>query len=368
MADQRIENLARILVEYSTRVGPGDDVGIFATTAAEPLAAAIYPLVLRNGGHAHLLLDIADQDELFFSHAAEEQIDTVPRLHRLAFDEFDVLIKIRSQTNTRSLSNIDTIRQARRQMALSPLLKAQLSRGAEGSLRWVSTLFPTQAYAMEAEMGFEEYQDFVYRACHADLDTTDPVAYWKKVQREQAQTIERIEGGDQVHLRGPNVDLTLSIKDRIFKNACGLNNMPDGEIYTGPVEDSANGWVRFTYPAVSQGRVVEGVRLTFQDGEVVDAKADSNQDFLLQMLNTDSGARFIGEFAIGTNYQIDHVTRNTLYDEKIGGSFHLALGASYPETGGLNKSAIHWDLICDVKQYSEILVDGQLLYRNGEFL
>lgn len=368
MTDKRIEKFARILVEYSTKVEPGDFVVISTTTAAEPLVAALYSTILQCGGHPHVLFDFAGQEEIFYRYASEEQLDTVPRFHRLAFDECDVLIKVRAQSNTRSLSNVDTARQARRQKALAPLLKAQLNRGADESLRWVSTLYPTQAYAMDAEMGFEEYQDYVYRACHADLDTVDPVAYWKKVQREQAHIIERIEGRDQVRLRGPNVDLTLSIKDRKFKNACGLNNMPDGEVYTGPVEDSANGWVRFTYPAVSQGRVVDGVRLTFQDGEVVEAKADHNSDFLLQMLDTDEGARRIGEFAIGMNYQIDRATRNILFDEKIGGSFHLALGASYPETGGLNKSAIHWDMICDIKQDSEMLVDGEIVYRNGKFL
>jgi aminopeptidase len=243
-----------------------------------------------------------------------------------------------------------------------------MERGAAGSLRWMSTLFPTRAYAMEAEMGFQEYQDFVFRACHADLDTADPVTYWQAVQHEQDAIIARIQGHDQVVLRGPNVDLTLSVKGRKFMNACGTNNMPDGEIYTGPVEESANGWVRFTYPAVTQGWVVEGIELKFEDGKVVSATAEKNQDFLLRMLEADPGARYLGEFAIGTNYEIDRFTRSILFDEKIGGSFHLAVGAGYPETGSHNKSIIHWDMICDMRQDSEILIDGDIFYRNGQFI
>lgn len=368
MADQRIEKFARILVDYSTNVKEGDRVVITATTAAEPLVRALYTRILEQGGHPHVLLDLEDQDEIFFTHASDTQLDFVPLFHKLAFEESDVLIKIRSQTNTRALTQVEAARQARRQKALAPLLKAQLSRGADESLRWMSTLFPTQAFAMDADMGYEAYQDFVYRACHADQDTADPVAYWQSVQAEQAGVIERMEGHDRVHLRGPDVDLELSIAGRMFKNACGLNNMPDGEIYTGPVEESVNGWVRFTYPAVTQGREVEGIELRFEAGRVVAANAEKNQDLLLKMLDTDAGARYVGEFAIGTNYQINRATKSILFDEKIGGSFHLALGASYPETGGRNQSVIHWDMICDIQRDSEIIIDGEIVYKDGRFI
>jgi len=366
--DRNLNNFARILVDYSTKVQEGDQVGIVTSTAAEPLVRELYALTLERGGHPHVLLDFSDQDEIFFAHANDDQLDYTPRLHKLAFEQFDVLFKIRAQTNTRALTNVDPARQARRQKALAPLLQAQIQRGAENQLRWMSTIFPTPAYAMEAEMGFEEFQDFVYRACHVDEGTGDPVAYWQSVKVEQQRIIDRIQGHNMVQLRGPNVDMSLSISGRVFKNASGENNMPDGEIYTGPVEDSAEGWVRFTYPAVTQGRVVEGVELKFQDGKVVDAKAEKNQDLLLQMLDTDPGARYLGEFAIGTNYQIDRAIKNTLFDEKIGGSFHLAVGASYPETGGRNTSAVHWDMICDIQQDSEILVDGDMVYRDGQFV
>ncbi len=243
-----------------------------------------------------------------------------------------------------------------------------MRRGADKTLRWMSTLFPTNAYAMEAEMGLSEYEDFVYAALHADDHTPDPVAHWQKIEKEQQRIVDRIEGHDQVLLRGPNVDLSLSIKERTFRNASGQHNLPDGEIYTGPVEDSANGWVHYTYPAIYQGRSVEGIELTFEAGKVVKANAKRNEEFLLHMLDTDAGARYLGEFAIGTNFEIDRFTRNILFDEKIGGSFHMALGAGYPETGSQNKSIFHWDMICDMRQDAEIRVDGEVVYRDGQFV
>ena len=368
MADNRIQKFAHILVDYSTRVQPGDRVAITTTTAAEPLVKELYALILDRGAYPHLLMDFSEQEEILFSHANDDQLEFVPLFHKMAFEEFDVLIKIRSEANTRALSQVDPARQARRQRGLAFLIAAQMRRGADESLRWLATNFPTRAYAMEAEMGFEEYQDFFYQACHADENTPDPVAYWQGVQEEQRRIAERIEGHDKVEVCGPNADLTLSIKGRKFRNACGQHNMPDGEIYTGPVEDSLNGWVRFTYPAVHQSRVVEGIELRFENGKVVEASAKKNQDFLLHMLDTDPGARYVGEFAIGLNYEINRFTRSILFDEKIGGSFHMALGAGYPETGSRNKSMIHWDMICDMRTDSEIRVDGEAVYRNGAFL
>jgi aminopeptidase len=368
LTDTRLLNFAKILIDHSTHVSPGDKVAITTTTTAEPLVRALYQLVLERGGQPHVLFDLEGQDELLFAHATGDQLDFVPLFHKMAFEEFDVLIKIRAETNTRALGSVDPQRQARRQKAMFSLIQAQLERGADKSLRWQSTLYPTNAYAMEAGMGFNEYQDFVFRAMHADEDTPDPVAHWQGVEKEQQRIIDRIQGGDRVELKGPNVDLSLSIKERIFKNASGEHNMPDGEIYTGPVEDSASGWVRYTYPAMHHGRIVEGIELKFEAGKVVQASAKGNQDYLLKLLDTDSGSRYIGEFAIGTNFEIDRFTKSILFDEKIGGTFHMALGAGYPETGSLNKSDIHWDMICDLRKDSEIRVDGEVVYKNGEFV
>jgi aminopeptidase len=368
LSDIRYQKFAQILVDYSAAVQPGDRVAITATTEAIPVVRELFALILQREAHPHILLSFPDEEEVYFANASDELLDYIPEFHKLAFEEFEVLFKIRSETNTRALTNVAPERLMRRMKGASPLMAAQMQRGANRSLRWMATLFPTRAYAMEAGMGYEEYQNFFYRACKADAATVDPVAEWQAVKARQQTYIDRIQGHDQVRLRGPNVDLTLSIKGRTFINACGLINLPDGEIYTGPVEDSANGWVRYTYPAVYHGQVVSGIELTFEAGKVVQASAEKNQALLLSTLDSDPGARYLGEFAIGTNFQIDRFTHNILLDEKIGGSFHMAVGAGYPETGSKNKSAVHWDMICDMRQDSEILVDGEAIYRNGVFL
>lgn len=368
MTDSRIQKLAQILVDHSTNVQTGNRVGILTTTAAEPLVRTLYEQVLARGGYPHVLMDFAGQDELFFDHANDDQLEFVPLFHKMAFEQFDVLIKIRAESNTRALTSINPERQAQRQKAMFSLIQAQLQRGAEKSLRWVGTLYPTNAYAMEADMGLLEYQDFVFRAMHADDETLDPVGHWQDVKSNQQRIIDHFAGHNLIELHGPNVDLSLSIRGRTFINACGEHNIPDGEIYTGPVESSAKGWVKYTYPAIYQGRVVDGIALKFESGKVVEASATENEPFLLKMLDSDSGSRFIGEFAIGTNFEIDKFTKSILFDEKIGGTFHMALGSGYPETGSLNKSVIHWDMICDLREDSEIIVDGEVVYRNGEFV
>ena len=241
-----------------------------------------------------------------------------------------------------------------------------MERSAAGELKWTSTLFPTAASAQEADMSLRAYEEFVYGTCFCDRD--DPVAEWQRIHDEQQQAIDWLTGRELVEISGPNAELKLSIKDRQFVNSDGHHNMPSGEIFTGPVEDSVNGWVRFTYPSIAGGREVEGIELWFEDGKVVKATAEKNEKYLLEMLDTDAGSRYLGEFAIGTNYGIQQFTKNILFDEKIGGSFHMAIGAGYPETGSQNRSSVHWDMICDMRDGSRILVDDDLLYQNGQFV
>jgi aminopeptidase len=320
MSDPRIEKLAQILVDHSAQIHSGDRVAIEATTAAEPLLRALCTTILERGGLPHLLLELTDQDELLFASARDEQLDVIPTFRKLAYEQFESRIRIHSATNPRALSGVDPARQKRRQKALAPILETQMRRGADRSFKWVTTLFPTEGYAMEAERSLKDLEDFVYQACHAN--EADPLAYWKKIENKQRKIIDHLQGHNQVVLRGPNVELTLSIKGRKFENGAGLNNMPDGEIFTGPVEDSVNGWVRYSFPAIYSGVMVEGVELTFTNGKVSTAKAEKNQAFLLEMLESDPGARYVGEFAIGNNYEIDRFSHNILFDEKIGGSFH----------------------------------------------
>lgn len=371
MADPRITNFARVLVERCASVAPGDRILIEATTAAEPLVRELYIQILEKGGQPHVLLQLPDMffpghEDLLLMHGNDSQIDFVPTFQKLAYDKFEGRIRVHSATNTRSQTSIDSSRLQQRGKSTGVITETQMRRGAEGKFKWVTTLYPTDAYAQDAEMNLEQYADFVFRAVHAN--EKDPVAYWKKVEKNQQAAVDFMTGKNQVILRGPNVDLTLSVKGRKFLNSCGIHNMPDGEIFTGPVEDSVNGWVKFTYPAIYQGVSVEGAELIFSNGRVEQASADKNQDYLLKMLDSDAGSRYLGEFAIGANFEINKFTGQILFDEKIGGSFHMALGAGYPETGAKNKSAIHWDMICDMRTDSEILVDGELFYQNGEFV
>ena len=371
LSDLRVQKYAKILVEHSARVAPGDRILVEGTTAAEPLVRELFIQILERGGIPHPMVYLPgtmafSQEEMYLTYAKETQLDFVPTFLKLAYDQFEGRIRVHSSTNTRGATNIDPAKLQRRNKALSVITATQMRRGAEGSFKWVTTLYPTYAYAQDASMSLEEYEDFVFRAVHAQ--EADPIAYWKASGAEQQKAIEFLADKQQVALRGPNVDLSLSIKGRKFENSIGHFNMPDGEIYTGPVEDSVNGWVKFTFPAIYNGVAVEGAELTFNKGRVESAKAAKNQEYLLKMLETDQGSRYLGEFAIGTNKDIDRFTGNILFDEKIGGSFHMALGAGYPETGSQNKSAIHWDMICDLRKDSEIMVDGQSFYKDGKFV
>ncbi|NWG35743.1 MAG: aminopeptidase [Chloroflexi bacterium] len=366
MTDLRVQKFAKILVGHSARIAPGDRVLIEATTAAEPLVRELFIQILENGGHPHPLISFPGQEESFLLHARDSQLEFVPTFMKLAYNQFESRIRIHSSTNTRGLSHIDPVKLQKRNKATGMITETQMRRGAEGTFKWVTTLYPTNAYAQDAGMSLQEYEDFVFNAVHVNEE--DPIAYWKSTAAEQQKAIDFLANKDIVTLRGPNVDLSLSIKGRRFMNSTGVHNMPDGEIFTGPVEDSVNGWVRFTYPAIYGGVAVEGAELIFNRGRVEQAKADKNEDYLIKMLESDSGSRYLGEFAIGTNFDINRFTGNILFDEKIGGTFHMALGAGYPETGSHNKSSIHWDMICDLRTDSEIHVDGELFYKNGTFV
>ncbi len=371
MSDLRVQKYAKILVEHSTHVVPGDRILIEATTAAEPLIRELFIQILERGGIPHPLISLPgmmpfSQDEMYLTYAKDTQLDFVPTFYKLAYDQFEGRIRVHSATNTRGTTSIDALKAQRRGKAISSITEAQMRRGAEGKFKWVTTLYPTDGYAQDAGMSLKEYEDFVFNAVHAQEE--DPIAYWNSTSVDQQKAIDFLSDKGQVVLRGPNVDLTLSIKGRKFINSIGIYNMPDGEIFTGPAEDSVNGWVKFTYPAIYGGVAVEGAELTFSNGRVTTAKAEKNEDYLIKMLESDSGSRYLGEFAIGTNRDITRFTGNILFDEKIGGSFHMALGAGYPETGSKNKSAIHWDMICDMREDSEIVADGEPFYKNGQFV
>jgi aminopeptidase len=366
MTDPRTDKLADVLVNYSVAVRPGDKVLIQGDTLASPLLKAVYARVLQAGGLPLAFTSLPDADELLFRYASDEQLQHVPEPIKLMMETYDVRISVAGEDNTKALNAVDPARTVLRSRALTELFKVFMKRASAGELRWVTTLFPTHAYAQDAEMSLTEYEDFVYSACLPDPD--DPVGYWQRFSAWQQRIVDWLKGKERVHVVGPETDLHLSIANRPFINCAAHENMPDGEVFTGPVEDSVEGHVCFSYPAIYDGREVTGVRLWFEHGRVVKATADKNEDFLVKTLDTDQGARYVGEFAIGTNTGIARFTRQLLFDEKINGSFHMALGAGYPESGSQNESAIHWDMICDLHDGGEIWVDDQLLYKNGHFV
>lgn len=366
MTDARVEKLADLIVRYSIEVQPGEKIVIRSMTPAEPLLSELYAQIAAAGGYPFLSLKFSDTNERFLEVASDEQLTHVSDVERFVVDTFDAVILVRGENNTKSLGNIQPRKLMLAQQAEGVLMQKVMQRAADGTMKWVSVLFPTNAYAQDARMSLRGYENLVYQACLPDMN--DPIGYWRSVAAKQAKIIHWLEGRRQIHIVGKDTDLRLSVENRRFMNSCCKHNIPDGEIYTAPVEQSANGYVSFSYPAIYNGHELDNVRLCFENGRVVQATAQRNEEFLLTALDTDMGARYLGEFAIGTNYGIDRFTGQILLDEKIGGSFHLALGNSYPQTGGVNKSAIHWDLICDLRAGGSITVDGEMLCQNGKFM
>ncbi len=366
MTDTRIEKLADVLIDYSLEIREGDFFLINSPPVAASLVEALYIRALKRGAFPVVDVQLPHLAELYLKHASNAQLDWVSPVARMLMERVDARFSILADTNTRSLTNTDPEKQMRRAKATGDLSGLMMERAAAGSLRWSLTLFPTEAFAQDADMSLAEYEAFVYGA--GLLHEPDPVAAWRRQGVEQQRLVDWLHGKETVRVTGPDTDLTVSIKDRIFINAEGKRNFPDGEIFTGPVEDSANGRVRFTYPANLNGREITDIRLTFRDGAVVEAHAAQGQEYLDRLLDTDAGARRLGEFAFGTNFGITRFTKNTLFDEKIGGTMHMALGRSYPDTGGRNESAIHTDIVCDLRQGGEIHVDGQLFARDGKYV
>jgi aminopeptidase len=361
-----VEALAKILVGYSTAVKEGEVVSIDGEHAAAPLLLAVYEEVLKAGAQPLMNVSLDGQAAAYFKHASDAQLEWVSPVSEWLLDNADVRIAIGADSNTRELSGVDPARQMRRQTATGELLARAMERSARGEFRWCYTLYPTNAYAAEAEMSLADFEDFYFGACLAD--DGDPLTAWKRASEECERLAEWIEGHEEVRVIAPGTDITLGIAGRKFIPCDGRHNMPDGEFFTGPVEDSVEGEVTFHLPANVGGREVAGVRLRFEAGKVVDASAERGEEFLIGLLDTDAGARRLGELGIGTNYAIDRGTRSVLLDEKLGGTVHMAVGRSYPESGGVNESAVHTDLVCDLRLGGKIVVDGEDFQVDGKFV
>jgi len=360
MTDDRVKRLARVLVRYSRGVKRGQKVLIAGPTAAEALALEVGREVLRAGGHPMYRMTPDGAAEVLYAEAEKAQLAFLPRSALATAREADHSISIMGETNTKALSQVDPKKQAVTEKARRRISDIVLKRN-----EWTLTLFPTAAYAQDAGMGLEEFEDFAFAAMR--VDGRDPVAEWKKAKAFQARVLRRLRGARRIRIVAEDTDLVLSVKGRKFISCYGSHNMPDGEIFTGPVETSAEGHIRYTYPVCYRGKEVEDVRLEFEKGRVVKATAAKNEKFLRQMIGMDAGARRVGELGIGTNFGITRFIKNILFDEKIGGTVHLALGRSYAETGGRNRSALHWDMICDLRRGGRMEVDGRVIQANGKF-
>ncbi|MBW1971490.1 MAG: aminopeptidase [Spirochaetes bacterium] len=359
MLDIRVKRLASLLVNYCLDVKPNENILITGSVASAQLIQEVYREVLKKGAFPRTKVTLPSLEKIFLDEASMEQLKYLSSIDKYEVENSDGFINILSTDNTKSLSNVDSSKIAILTKSRDPLKKIILQKD-----RWVLTLFPTLAYAQDAEMSLDEFEDFVYNGCYVNKE--DPIAYWKKLHDEQQRLIDYLKGKERVRIIGEDTDITFSIKDRVFINSDGHRNMPSGEIFTGPQEDSVNGFIRFSYPVCTQGKEIEDIRLKFKDGKVVEAKASKNEDFLRNMLEIDEGAKRIGEFGIGTNFGIKKFIKNILFDEKIGGTIHLALGSSYPETGGKVISALHWDMIKDLRSGGKVIVDDEIIMQDGK--
>ncbi|MFQ6124658.1 MAG: aminopeptidase [Candidatus Heimdallarchaeota archaeon] len=364
MVDPRIEKLAKLCVQYSVAVQPKENVLIQGMDLAFPLINELYKECLLCDAYPEIIPHL-DVDYTFFKHAKEHQLQFVSPIYKFVVENIDVRISIYCDLNPKRLSTIDPVKMKLRAASQRELSDLFDKRVAEGKLRWTVFPYPAIAQAQEAAMSLEEYEDFVYRSCLVDKE--DPIAEWTRIYQQQEKLRKFLNQVGELRIVGEDTDLNFNVQGRKWINGNGKENMPDGEIFTAPIEDSTNGTIRFTFPGLVAGREVEDITLTFKEGKVVKASAAKGEDLLLQLLKIESADR-IGEAAIGTNYGITQFTKNMLFDEKMGGTIHIALGNSYPETGGLNKSVIHWDLLKAMKKEGEIYADGNLFYKNGEFL
>lgn len=365
MPDSRLARLADVLVGYSGRVKSGELVLLEAPVVGEPLLNEMFRAVLEAGAQpvTRIGLDLA---EVLLTEGSDDQVTWVNPARREDIERADVRIVVEATTNTKAMTSIDPARQALVERSRSELRDRYLERALSGELRWVLSAYPTNAAAQDAEMSLSEYEDFIYGA--AFLDDGDPVVRWEQFAERLRAKADFLTKKQELRIVAEDTDLTLAVGGRTWIAADGHENFPDGEVFTAPLEASAEGEIRFTFPAVFRGRQVDDVRLRFHEGEVVEATAAHGQDFLEEMIGVDDGARRIGEFAFGLNEAVNVFTRNILFDEKIGGTVHLALGTAYPECGGTNRSALHWDMICDLRSGSEVFADGELIYKDGRFL
>jgi aminopeptidase len=366
MVDMRVEKLADLAVNYSADIRANQEVFIVASPLSFPLVEQIYKHVLLAGAYPSVIFHDQRLNDVEFLYAQEHQLEYISPISKHAIEEADVLIRIKSERNPKHLANVNLNKITKKVAAQGVISDIMTERVKRGELFWTFLPFPTESMAQEASMSLLQYEDFVYEACF--VSERDPKKKWKSLSKMQEKIVTYLNRKSELRYVGEDTDITFWVKGRTWLNADGKKNLPDGEVFTGPIEDSAEGIVRFTFPAIYSGNEVEDVRLMFKNGVVIEAKAKRGEEFLNHMLKIDDGSSKVGEVAIGTNYEITRFTKDMLFDEKMGGTIHIALGRGIPETGSTNKSAIHWDMLKDMKQGGRIYADGELFYENGSFL
>ncbi len=366
MADIRLRKLAELLVNYSANVKPGEKVFIEAEDVAIPYIVEVAKAAIRKGAQVEYLVKVPEIGETLLREGNDEQLSNPSLTFKQVVDNADVYLTAWGTKNTRNYTSVDPKKIQMRARGNSEVRKMFSQKMDSGEIRWCGTQFPTNADAQEANMSLSEYEDFVYGA--GLLDKEDPIAEWKKIHEEQEKWVKYLNTKKEIHFLSKGTDIKVNVEGRKWVNCDGRVNFPDGEIFTSPIEDGVNGHITFSFPGIYQGKEIENIYLEVKDGKVVKATATKGEELLNTLLDTDEGARFFGEVAIGTNYGIQKFTRNMLFDEKIGGTIHMAIGDAYGETGGLNRSVIHWDMLCDMRDGGKIYADGELFYENGKFI
>ena len=354
MMDQREKKLADILVNYSVKMKKGDTIQVNCGMEAKSLALEVCKLIMKKGAIPRVHTTLPGFAYTYYKHATEEMLKKYPKIAEFEAKNIAGSISIGTESNTKELTTVDSKKIAIRRKTTQPLSEIHLKRN-----NWVICEYPTNALAQDAEMSLEEYEDFVFSATNQD---------WKSISKKQDKLKKLLDKASTVRIIGEETDITFSIKGRQGIKCDGKRNMPDGEVFVAPVENTTEGYIHYTYPAIRAGKEVDGIKLQFKKGKVVKATATKNEDFLHAMLETDKGAKYLGEFGIGLNFGIKKFTKQILFDEKIGGTIHLALGMAYKEGGGKNDSALHWDMIKDLRNGGEIIMDGKTIQKNGKFL
>jgi aminopeptidase len=366
LTDVRLQTLADLLCRYSLDVQPRDLVMVYTPAIAQPLVVEVVRTVTRMGGHVVLRTSLESVEAVRLERATPAQLATVTPLDHLDVELPDKILSIWAHENLRFMSQVPSHNLALRAAATEPLDRRLSERQTNGENSWCGTLYPCQASAQEAGMSLPDWEDFVYSAGH--LGDDDPVAYWRNRSVDQQVVADRLGKFAEIRIVAPDTDLTVNVAGRPWINADGRDNFPDGEVFTSPHHGATEGTIAFSFPSTYSGKRVTGVRLWFEHGRVVKAHADAGLEHLESTLDTDDGARFLGEVAFGLNDEIQITTGETLFDEKIGGTCHVALGMAFPEAGGTNPSGIHWDMVCDLRTDSQVFGDGRLIFENGRFL